>query len=334
MKILVTGAAGFIGSAVVFRLLQDGHSVVGVDNHNAYYDPSLKEARVARFIDHSNYTHCRVDIADSAAIGNVFAIHQPSHVVALAAQAGVRYSLENPLAYVNSNVVGFANVLEECRRHQVIHLVYASSSSVYGANTKLPFSVSDGADHPVSIYAATKRSNELMAHAYSDLFDLPTTGLRFFTVYGPWGRPDMALFSFTKSIIEGQPISVFNEGRHKRDFTYIDDVVEVVAKVLNHVPKAGIEQMPLPSPATSRAPWRIYNVGSNRIVHLLDYISALERALDKKAVKIMKPLQAGDVLDTYADVSELFESIKYAPTTDIDQGIQNFVSWYLDYYKK
>ncbi len=334
MTILVTGAAGFIGSAVVLQLLQSGYSVIGVDNHNDYYDPHLKDARVDRHILHPKYTHLRIDITDVAALANAFSTYVPQKVIALAAQAGVRYSLENPVAYIQSNIVGFANVLEACRQHSVEHLVYASSSSVYGANTTTPFSTKDRADHPLSLYAASKRSNELMAHAYSHLYGLPTTGLRFFTVYGPWGRPDMALFKFTKAIIEGVPIQVFNGGNHKRDFTYIDDIVEGVIRVMDVVPSSVKTLTSDHNPVISDAPWRIYNIGSNREVNLLDYIAALEKALGKQAIKKMMPLQNGDVLDTFADVTDLIEAIDYAPNTDLAIGIKNFVDWYLQYYKK
>ena len=318
MKILVTGSAGFIGSALTLRLIERGDSVIGLDNHNNYYEPALKEARIKRFIDHRNYTHIRADLADRAAIDNVFDLHQPQRVVNLAAQAGVRYSLENPSAYIDSNIVGFANILEGCRKHAVGHLVYASTSSVYGANTHLPFSVGQNVDHPLSLYAATKKSNELMAHSYSHLYGLPTTGLRFFTVYGPWGRPDMALFKFARAILAGEPLKVFNHGKHKRDFTYIDDVVEALLLVLDRpaISKDNWNGFS-PDPACSLAPYRIYNVGNNQPTELMDYISALERALGKKAKKELLPMQAGDILDTHADVTELIDAFQYAPKTDV-----------------
>ena len=334
MKVLVTGSAGFIGSSLTMRLLERGDVVIGIDNHNDYYDPAIKEARVARFINHPNYTHLRIDLADGKAIEDCFANHKPQRVVNLAAQAGVRYSIENPLAYINSNIVGFAHILEGCRHYGVEHLVYASSSSVYGANTTMPFSVHQNVDHPLSLYAASKKSNELMAHTYSHLYQLPTTGLRFFTVYGPWGRPDMALFKFTKAILAGEPIEVFNYGKHRRDFTYIDDIVEGVIRTLDR-PAPGNPEWngAQPDPGTSQAPWRVYNIGNNSPVELLDYINALEQALGKTAQKELLPLQAGDVPDTYADVSDLVEQFHYKPTTTVDEGIQRFVAWYRDYFK-
>ena len=334
MKVLVTGAAGFIGSALTLRLLERGDDVIGIDNHNDYYDPSLKEARLARHVDHSGYVHLRVDLADKKAIEDCFSQHQPDRVVNLAAQAGVRYSIENPLAYINSNIVGFAHILEGCRHHNVEHLVYASSSSVYGANTKMPFSVHDNVDHPLSLYAASKKSNELMAHTYSHLYGLPTTGLRFFTVYGPWGRPDMALFKFTKAILAGEPIQVFNHGKHKRDFTYIDDIVEGVMRVLDQPAKANSDWSGNnPDAASSLSPWQMFNIGNNHPVELLDYIAALEEALGKKAVREMLPLQPGDVPDTYADVTDLVENLNYRPSTSIEFGIGQFVDWYRDFYR-
>lgn len=334
MKILVTGSAGFIGSALTLRLLERGGKVIGIDNHNDYYDPAIKEARLARHADHPNYTHLRIDLADRAAIDDAFKTYKPARVVNLAAQAGVRYSIENPLAYINSNIVGFAHILEGCRHHGVEHLVYASSSSVYGANTSMPFSVHDNVDHPLSLYAASKKSNELMAHTYSHLYQLPTTGLRFFTVYGPWGRPDMALFKFTKAILAGEPIEVFNFGKHRRDFTFIDDVVEGVIRVLDRpAPVNAKWRGDDPDPGTSKAPWRVYNIGNNSPVELLDYIAAIEKALGKKAQMKMLPLQAGDVPDTYADVSDLSEQFGYKPSTPVTQGIEKFVAWYRDYFK-
>ena len=334
MKVLVTGAAGFIGSALTLRLLERGDDVIGIDNHNDYYDPSLKEARLARHVDHSGYVHLRVDLADKKAIEDCFSQHQPDRVVNLAAQAGVRYSIENPLAYINSNIVGFAHILEGCRHHNVEHLVYASSSSVYGANTKMPFSVHDNVDHPLSLYAASKKSNELMAHTYSHLYGLPTTGLRFFTVYGPWGRPDMSPFKFTKAILAGKSIQVFNHGKHKRDFTYIDDIVEGVMRVLDQPAKANSDWSGNnPDAASSLSPWRMFNIGNNHPVELLDYIAALEEALGKKAVREMLPLQPGDVPDTYADVTDLVENLNYRPSTSIEFGIGQFVDWYRDFYR-
>ena len=333
MKILVTGSAGFIGSALSLRLLERGDVVIGIDNHNNYYDPSLKEARLARHIGDPNYIHCRIDLADKQSIEDVFEAHKPQRVVNLAAQAGVRYSIENPHQYINSNIVGFANILEGCRRHNIEHLVYASSSSVYGANTSMPFSEHDNTDHPLSLYAASKKSNELMAHAYSHLYQLSTTGLRFFTVYGPWGRPDMALFKFTKAIFAREPIKVFNFGNHYRDFTYIDDIVEGVMKVLDHpaMPNKNWNGC-IPDPATSSAKWRIYNIGNSSPVKLMDYIAALESALDIKAQIQFLPLQSGDVPGTHADVQDLFDQFQYRPVTMVPEGIQKFVAWYREYF--
>tara|TARA_Y100000992_G_scaffold217194_1_gene150026 strand:- start:2614 stop:3621 length:1008 start_codon:yes stop_codon:yes gene_type:complete len=333
LKVLVTGAAGFIGSALSLRLLERGDTVIGIDNHNDYYDPALKEARLDRHTGHPNYTHLRIDLTDKKAIKALFADHKPQRVVNLAAQAGVRYSIENPLAYIESNIIGFTHILEGCRHNGVEHLVYASSSSVYGANTTMPFSVHDNVDHPLSLYAATKKSNELMAHTYSHLYNLPTTGLRFFTVYGPWGRPDMALFKFTKAILDGKNISVFNYGKHRRDFTYIDDIVEGVIRVLDKPANSNPNWSGTnPDSATSMAPWRIYNIGNNNPVELMDYIAALEKALGKKAKMDMLPLQPGDVPDTYADVTDLVELLEYKPSTAIDKGIANFVAWYRNYF--
>lgn len=334
MKLLVTGAAGFIGSSLVLRLLERGDTVIGIDNHNDYYDPTIKEARVARFVEHPNYLHLRIDLADRKAIYDCFATHQPQRVVNLAAQAGVRYSIENPLAYIESNIVGFAHILECCRHNNVEHLVYASSSSVYGANTAMPFSIQQNVDHPLSVYAASKKSNELMAHAYSHLYNLPTTGLRFFTVYGPWGRPDMALFKFTKAILAGEPIQVFNHGKHRRDFTYIDDIVEGVIRILDR-PASGNPawNSDQPDPGTSRAPWCVFNIGNNQPVELKDYIGALEKALGRTAEKIYLPLQAGDIPETYAEVDDLVEQFHYKPATTVDVGIKHFVAWYRDYFK-
>lgn len=334
MKVLVTGSAGFIGSTLVLRLLERGDDVIGIDNHNDYYDPAIKDARLARYANHPHYTHLRVDLADRNAIYGCFAKHKPQRVVNLAAQAGVRYSIENPLAYIDSNIVGFAHILEGCRHNGVEHLVYASSSSVYGANTAMPFSVLQSVNHPLSLYAASKKSNELMAHTYSHLYNLPTTGLRFFTVYGPWGRPDMALFKFTKAILAGEPIQVFNFGKHRRDFTYIDDIVEGVLRVLDRPAQGNADwNGDLPDPGTSKAPWRVYNIGNSNPVELMTYIGALETALGKKAEMEFLPLQAGDVPDTYANVDDLVKQFDYKPATAVEDGIARFVSWYRDYFK-
>jgi UDP-glucuronate 4-epimerase len=334
MKVLLTGAAGFIGSALTLRLLERGDTVIGIDNHNDYYDPALKEARLARHVCHPNYVHFRIDLADRKAIEAAFANHKPQRVINLAAQAGVRYSIENPLAYIDSNIVGFAHILEGCRHNGVEHLVYASSSSVYGANRTMPFSVHHNVDHPLSLYAASKKSNELMAHTYSHLYNLSTTGLRFFTVYGPWGRPDMALFKFTQAIMAGEKISVFNFGKHRRDFTYIDDIVEGVLRVLDRpaLPNPNW-QGTSPEPGSSTSPWRIHNMGNGSPVELMDYIAAIEKALGKKAHMEMLPLQPGDVMDTYADVADLVEHFDYQPTTLVEQGVANFVAWFRNYYK-
>jgi len=334
MKILVTGSAGFIGSALTIKLLARGDTVIGIDNHNDYYDPRIKEARLDRFIGNPKYKHHRVELADRESIEEIFSCNKPQRVVNLAAQAGVRYSIENPLAYIDSNIVGFAHILEGCRHNEVDHLVYASSSSVYGANTKTPFTVHQNVDHPLSTYAATKKSNELLAHAYSNIYGLPTTGLRFFTVYGPWGRPDMALFLFTKAILADEPIKVFNYGKHRRDFTYIDDIVEGIIRTLDKPASPKLEwNSEQPDPATSNAPWRIYNIGNNQPVELMDYIAALEQALGKKAEKEFLPLQTGDVHETYANVDDLAEQFDYKPETPVEDGIGRFVSWYRDYFK-
>tara|TARA_Y100000768_G_scaffold388702_1_gene386313 strand:- start:12936 stop:13946 length:1011 start_codon:yes stop_codon:yes gene_type:complete len=332
MKVLVTGSAGFIGSALVIRLLERGDSVVGIDNHNDYYDPSLKEARLARHIDHPNYEHFKIDIEDSEAIKNLFKENQFNGVVNLAAQAGVRYSIENPSAYINTNLLGFGHILEGCRHNNVAHLVYASSSSVYGANTKIPFSIHHNIDHPLSLYAASKKANELLAHTYSHLFNLPTTGLRFFTVYGPWGRPDMALFKFTKAILSGEKIKVFNYGKHRRDFTYIDDIVEGVMRVLDKPAKPNLDWSgDNPDPGTSSAPWRVYNIGNNSPVELMDYISAIEKALGLEAKQELLPLQPGDVPDTFADIDDLIEDFNYKPSMSVEDGVKKFVDWYKEY---
>jgi len=334
MKVLVTGSAGFIGSALCIKLLERSDQVIGIDNHNDYYDPALKEARLDRHANHPNYTHLRIDMADRSAMEQAFEENKPQGVINLAAQAGVRYSIENPLAYVDSNIVGFAHILEGCRHNQVEHLVYASSSSVYGANTTMPFSVHDNVDHPLSLYAASKKSNELMAHTYSHLYGLPTTGLRFFTVYGPWGRPDMALFKFTKAILANEAIPIFNYGKHRRDFTYIDDIVEGVIRVLDHPSKPNPEwRGDEPDSGTSKAPWRVYNIGNNNPVDLMDYIEALENTLGKTAEKNFLPLQPGDIPDTYADVSDLEQQFYFKPSTTVENGIANFIKWYREYHK-
>ena len=333
MKLIVTGSAGFIGNNLSLRLLDRGDEVIGIDNLNDYYDVSLKEARLARIIDHKNFTEARINLEDRDAINEVFSMHKPQRVVNLAAQAGVRYSLENPFAYINTNIVGFINILEACRHNDVEHLVYASSSSVYGANTNMPFSVHNNVDHPMSLYAATKKSNELMAHTYANLYQIPTTGLRFFTVYGPWGRPDMALFMFTKNILAGEPIDVFNYGNHRRDFTYIEDIVEGVIRIIDKIPAPNENWSgDHPDPATSKAPYRLYNIGNNQPVELKHYIEVLEDCLGKKAIQNLLPLQPGDVPDTYANVDALIEDINYKPSTSVEEGIANFVKWYRDFY--
>jgi len=334
MKILVTGSAGFIGSALVLRLLERGDEVVGIDNHNDYYDPTIKMARLNQFLDHPNYTHLKIDLSDHDAMEMAFSTSKPQRVVNLAAQAGVRYSIKNPMAYINSNIVGFTHILEGCRHNKVEHLVYASSSSVYGANTSVPFSVHDNVDHPLSLYAATKKSNELMAHSYSNLFDLPTTGLRFFTVYGPWGRPDMALFKFAKAILAGESIDVYNYGKHKRDFTYIDDIVEGVIRVLDQPAESNPDwNSEQPDPGTSKAPWRVYNIGNNQPIELMSYIDALEKELDRNAEINLMPLQPGDVPETYANVDDLVTQFDFKPETTVTKGVASFVAWYLDYFQ-
>ena len=337
MKVLVTGAAGFIGSKLSEVLIARGDQVIGIDNMNDYYDVTLKQARLDRIAaqdtDHL-FRYIKLDLADREGIETLFSEQQFDAVVNLAAQAGVRYSIENPLAYVESNITGFAHLLEGCRHNQVKHFVYASSSSVYGANRSIPYSTKDNVDHPMSLYAASKKSNELMAHTYSHLYQLPTTGLRFFTVYGPWTRPDMALFKFTKAIIEDQPIDVFNYGKHRRDFTYIDDIVEGVIRVIDKAAGANPDwDGKQPDPSSSSAPWRIYNIGNQQPIELMDYIAAIEKHVGKKARKNLLPLQAGDVLETYADVSDLVNDMNYHPATSIDTGIANFVKWYREYYK-
>jgi UDP-glucuronate 4-epimerase len=330
---MVTGSAGFIGAAVSERLLARGDQVIGVDNLDPYYDVELKKARLARLTQSNHFHEARIDISEREAIGDLFASERPERVVNLAAQAGVRYSLENPHAYVNANLVGFMNILEGCRHNGVEHLVYASSSSVYGANTKLPFSVHDNVDHPVSLYAATKKTNELMAHCYSHLYALPATGLRFFTVYGPWGRPDMSLFLFTSRILAGEPIDVFNHGHHRRDFTYIDDIVEGVVRVLDKPAEPNPDwNGDRPDPATSSAPHRLYNIGNNNWVELNRYIDVLEQCLGREADRNLVELQPGDVPDTYADVDDLVREFDYRPNTPIEVGVQRFVDWYKGYY--
>jgi len=331
---LVTGAAGFIGSALCIKLLERGDEVVGIDNLNDYYDVNLKLARLERLRGYERFKFIKLEIADKQAVIDLFAREKVQRVMHLAAQAGVRYSITNPHAYIDSNIVGFINILEGCRHNAVEHLAYASSSSVYGANTKMPFSIHDNVDHPVSLYAASKKANELMAHTYSHLYNLPTTGLRFFTVYGPWGRPDMSLFMFTRNIIEGKPIDVFNYGNHRRDFTYIDDIVEGVVRVIDKPAQANSGWAgENPDPGTSQAPYRLYNIGNNNPVPLLKFIETLEKSLGKEAIKNLLPLQLGDVPDTYADVSDLVNDLGYRPATLLEDGINNFVQWYKDFYR-
>ncbi len=333
MRILVTGTAGFIGAALAQRLLARGDVVFGIDNHNDYYDPALKEARLARFVGHPHYTHERADIADAGAVDRAFRVFRPERVVNLAAQAGVRYSLLNPHGYVQSNLVGFVNILEACRHAAVEHLVYASSSSVYGANRKLPFAVDDAVDHPISLYAASKKANELMAHAYSHLYRLPTTGLRFFTVYGPWGRPDMAPTLFADRISRGEALEVFNQGKHSRDFTYIDDIVEGIVRALDR-PAQPDPQYDVTAPAagSSSAPYRLYNIGNDQPVQLLRFIELLEKNLGRSVEKHLLPMQPGDVADTWADISTLRRDVGYAPNTSIEDGVARFCKWYREYY--
>ena len=330
VRYLVTGTAGFIGSHVAHRLLARGDEVVGVDNVNDYYDVRLKEARLAKLEGIAGHRFLRLDIADRGAMERLFREVRPERVIHLAAQAGVRYSLTNPYAYNDANLLGFLNILEGCRHNDVKHLVYASSSSVYGANTELPFATSDNVDHPISLYAATKKANELMAHTYSHLFAMPTTGLRFFTVYGPWGRPDMALFLFTKAILEGRPIEVFNHGKMQRDFTYVDDIVEGVVRVSDRIPTP--ENVPVVPGVSSRAPYRVYNIGNNNPVALMDMIGALEQELGKVAEKTLLPIQPGDVPATYADVADLEADVGFKPATPIAVGIRRFVAWYREFY--
>ena len=334
MKILVTGAAGFIGSQTCLQLLARGDTVVGLDNFNDYYDVSLKEARAERLASFDQFRMVRVDLADREALETLFAEEEFEKVVHLAAQAGVRYSIENPHSYIDSNIVGTLHILEGCRHNGVEHLVYASSSSVYGANSAMPFSIHQNVDHPLALYGATKKANELMAHSYSNLYDLPTTGLRFFTVYGPWGRPDMALFLFTRNIIAGKPIDVFNYGNHRRDFTYVDDIVEGVIRTMDNTATPNPDwSSDSPDPGTSKAPYRIYNIGNQQPVELMEYIEAIENSLGLKAEKNLLPLQPGDVPDTWADTEDLANDVGYQPNTPIEVGVRNFVEWYLDYYQ-
>lgn len=334
MKILVTGAAGFIGFHTAQILLDRGDHVVGLDNLNDYYDVSLKQARLDQLEGRNGFSFEKIDLADNKAMEDLFAREKFDRVIHLAAQAGVRYSIENPHAYVSSNLTGFMNILEGCRQNDVEHLVYASSSSVYGANTAMPFSIHQNVDHPLSLYAATKKSNELMAHTYAHLYQMPVTGLRFFTVYGPWGRPDMALFLFTKNILAGEPIDVFNNGEHLRDFTYIDDIVEGIVRSLDRVAEPNNEwDGASPDPGTSMAPYRLYNIGNNDPVKLMDYIACIEKALGKEAMKNFLPLQPGDVPETYADIDDLIHDIGYKPATKIEDGIARFIEWYRSYYR-
>lgn len=334
MKILVTGAAGFIGSHTAQALLARGDHVIGFDNLNDYYDVNLKQARLSRLQPHENFQFVKGDLADRATVESLFAEHKPQRVINLAAQAGVRYAFENPHSYINSNLVGFLHILEGCRHHAVEHLVYASSSSVYGANTHMPFSVHDNVDHPLSLYAATKKSNELMAHSYAHLYGMPATGLRFFTVYGPWGRPDMSLFLFTKRILAGEPIDVFNHGQHARDFTYIDDIVEGVVRSTDNIASSNTNwNGDRPDPGTSLAPYRLYNIGNNKPVELMYFIECIEKAVGKTAKKNMLPLQPGDVPRTYADVDALEHDVGFRPSVPIEEGIRRFVEWYRNFYR-
>ena len=332
MKILVTGAAGFIGLHVSRRLLERGDEVVGIDNLNDYYDPRLKHARLDTLNSFANFRFVRMDVADAAALGSLCAIEKFNRVIHLAAQAGVRYSLTNPQAYIQSNLVGFANVLEACRHHGVEHLVYASSSSVYGANTRMPFSVHDEVNHPVSLYAATKKSNELMAHSYSHLFGLPTTGLRYFTVYGPWGRPDMSPWLFTSAILEGRPINVFNHGKMQRDFTYVEDIAEGTVRAMDRVAAPNMDfNSDKPDPGSSRAPYRVYNIGNHQPVELMTFIETIEKALGREAQKNFLPMQAGDVLATYADIDDLRRDVGFEPKTPLCEGIARWTAWFREY---
>lgn len=335
MKVLVTGSAGFIGSALTLRLLERGDNVIGIDNHNDYYDPKLKEARLNRHIHHKNYLHIRESIDNRNSIKEIFEKNEFTHVVNLAAQAGVRYSIDNPMAYIDSNILGFANILEGCRYKKIQHLVYASSSSTYGLNTNQPFSTHESVNHPVSFYAATKKANELMAHAYSHLYKIPTTGLRFFTVYGPYDRPDMALQKFSRAIMNDETIKVYNYGKHKRDFTYIDDIVEGITRVLDNPASPNLKwDSKNPDPSSSTAPYKIYNIGNNNPVKLLDYIEALELSLGKAAKKELLPIQPGDVEDTHADVQDLVEEFNYKPNTSVEKGVENFAAWFKHYFNE
>jgi len=333
-KVLITGSAGFIGSALSTKLLKLKFKVIGIDNHNNYYSTKLKADRIKNLKKFSNYRHYKLDICNQKSLEKVFKVNNPQIVVNLAAQAGVRYSIENPYSYIESNIVGFNNILENCRNFKIKNLVYASSSSVYGANTKLPFSENDSVNHPLSLYAASKRSNELMAHAYSYLYNIPTTALRFFTVYGPWGRPDMALFKFTKAILEERPLDVYNYGKHTRDFTYINDIIDGIIRTIKNPARANNSwNSKKPDPASSVAPWRIYNIGNNKRIKLLDYIEELQKKLNKKAIINFLPLQTGDVQDTCADISNIKEQLNYKPSTSISKGVSEFVNWYKDYYQ-
>ncbi|MBT1701654.1 NAD-dependent epimerase [Fulvivirgaceae bacterium PWU20] len=330
--ILVTGSSGFIGYHLAARLLKDNH-IVGLDNMNNYYDEGLKRSRLRLLEEESNFEFYEMDLVDKEALDKLFTRYKFSYVIHLAAQAGVRYSITNPYAYLNSNLNGFLNIIEACRHHKVLHLIFASSSSVYGANKRMPFSTHDNVDHPISLYAATKKSNELIAHTYASLYNLPTTGLRFFTVYGPYGRPDMAMFLFTKAILEGKPIDVFNNGKMKRDFTYVDDVIESITRLIPKIPKPNKAWNGFyPDPASSFAPYKIYNVGNNKPVELGKFIDVIEEKLGKKAIRNLLPLQSGDVLETYADVDELIEEVDFKPSTSIEEGIGKFIEWYLKYY--
>lgn len=332
--ILITGTAGFIGNALALKLLETDTEIIGIDNHNDYYDTNLKDARLDRIKKFKNYTHYRVDLANTDNIESIFTQHKPKIVVNLAAQAGVRYSLENPLVYINSNILGFTNILENCKKYNVNHLVYASTSSVYGANTDIPFNESQNTNHQLSLYAVTKKSNELMSHAYSYLYKLPCTGLRFFTVYGPWGRPDMALFKFTKNILENKPLDLFNYGKHTRDFTYIDDIVDGIIKVIDNPAVPNLEwDSSDPDPATSKCPWKIYNIGNSKPIKLTEYIKVIEKVCNKKAQINPMPMQKGDIKDTYAGSKLLQKQFNYKPNTSIEEGVTSFVKWFKNYYK-
>jgi UDP-glucuronate 4-epimerase len=333
-KILITGSAGFIGSALSIKLLEFGNIIIGIDNHNSYYDVKLKKIRVERNKSYKNYIHIIKDLKNKNDVNKVFDKYKPEIVINLAAQAGVRYSITNPCSYIDSNILGFLNVLEACRNFKVNHLIYASSSSVYGANTSVPFSVKDNVDHPISLYAATKKSNELMAHTYSHLYGIPSTGLRFFTVYGPWDRPDMALQKFAKAIVNGETIKIFNHGHHERDFTYIDDIIDGIIKVIFAPAKPNLSWSGKnPDPCSSLAPWKIYNIGNNRPVNVLNYLELLEHALKKKAKKEFLPIQPGDVTNTWADIKDFKKQFNYKPKTTVEKGIKNFAEWFIKYYK-